>query len=397
MASRGILCGVSPVSKKRKRKPGKRGQKTGARRQHSGSSRPPFGAESSEHGFDAAAYLDDLSPVASKAYVEETIDRRVFAMPYYGTSIRGQDFPRLDPADADERRLLIEGEHPEYHEVLADPAWEGEIDGVNPRLHLTMHEVVANQLWADDPPEVWHAARRLRDRGMDRHDVLHELMGVLVEHMHPTLAGKEPFDLDAYRRALNGLGGDVVATAAPPSHKTYQIKISIAGSEPTIWRRLSVPGDITLDVLHRVIQVAFGWENCHLHEFEAMGRRYADMVFQPVKGASDERTATLAVIAPREGSRVRYTYDFGDDWVHDIVVEATEPEQGEPRVVCLAAERAGPPEDSGGIWGYLNLLEAVADPAHPEYEDGLDWLGEEFDPTAVDLDAINTALARARS
>jgi hypothetical protein len=204
---------------------------------------------------------------------------------------------------------------------LADPTWDGEIDGVSPRLHLTMHEVIANQLWADDPPEAWLAARRLRDQGVDRHEVLHELMGVMVEHMHPTLTCNEPFDPDAYRRALNGLGRDTPVTAARPSGKTYQIKVSIAGSDPMIWRRLSVPGDLTLDVLHRVIQVAFGWEDCHLHRFEARGRRYADSTHQPMEGVSDEHEATLAALAPRKGSRLRYTYDFGDDWVHDIVVE----------------------------------------------------------------------------
>lgn len=134
------------------------------------------------------------------------MERRVFTMPCYGATVRGEDFPSLDPADPDERALLIEGEHPEYHQVLADPASDGEIHGVNPRLHLAMHEVIANQLWADDPPEAWQAARQLRDRGMDRHEVLHELLGVMVEHMHPALVRREPFDSDAYRHALTNLG-----------------------------------------------------------------------------------------------------------------------------------------------------------------------------------------------
>ena len=381
------------MSKGRKRKPGKGRRHTGGHRDRAGLSAWPFGLAQQQDGFDMAAYLDDLSPVAPRADVEGTVDRRMFAMPYYGTTIGGEDFPKLNAADPDERGLLIRGEHPEYDRALTDPAWEGEIDGVNPRLHVTMHEVIANQLWANDPPEAWQAARRLRDRGMDRHDVLHELMGVMAEHMHPTLVRNEPFDLQAYRRALDSLGNDAETTTAPPSHKTYQIRVGIAGSEPVIWRRLSLPGDITLDVLHRVVQIAFGWEDCHLHEFESMGRRYADVTYRPVEGASDERTVTLAALAPRKGSRLRYTYDFGDGWVHDIVVEATEPATGEPTVVCLDAERAGPPEDSGGVWGYLDLLQAVADPAHPEHEDRLDWLGAEFDPAAVDRDAINTRLA----
>lgn len=346
---------------------------------------------STGHGFDPAAYLGDLTPVLPRADVEDTLDRRVFAMPFHGTTIGGEDFPRLDPADSDERGLLIQGEHPEYHEALADPAWSGEIDGVNPRLHLALHEMIANQLWDGDPLEAWQAARRLRDGGMTRHDVLHELMAVAAEHLHPALDRAEPFDTDAYRRALNGLGRNLAARTEP-SHTTYQIKVSLAHSDPLIWRRLSLPGDIPLDALHWVIQAAFGWENDHQHQFEAKGRRYADHGYRPVPSTEDERRATLAAVAPRKGDRLRYTYDFGDNWVHDIAVEAVEPAEAEPRVVCLAAENAGPPEDCGGIPGYWNLREAIADPRHPEHDHYLDWLGEPLDPTAVDRDAINNAL-----
>ena len=87
----------------------------------------------------------------------------MFTMPYFGTRIGEEDFPRLDPGDSDERRLLIEGEHPEYHAALLDPGFDGEVDGVNPRLHIGIHEVVANQLWDGDPPEAWHAAKRHAD------------------------------------------------------------------------------------------------------------------------------------------------------------------------------------------------------------------------------------------
>ncbi|HEV2780802.1 MAG TPA: DUF1841 family protein [Actinophytocola sp.] len=345
------------------------------------------------HGFDPASYLGDLAPVLPRAEVEDTLERRFFAMPYHGTTIGGEDFPKLDPADSDERGLLIKGEHPEYHEALADPSFEGEIDGVNPRLHLALHELIANQLWDGDPPEAWQAARRLRDGGMHRHDVLHELMAVATEHLHPALVRAAPFDVDAYRRALNALGRGRPTARAEPSHPTYQIKVTLADSDPPIWRRLSLPGDIPLDTLHWVIQAAFGWENDHLHEFEANGRRYADHGYRAVPGTEDERRATLAAAAPRKGDRLRYTYDFGDNWVHDIAVESVEPAEDDPRVVCLAAENAGPPEDCGGIPGYYNLLEAITNPRHPEHDNYLDWLGEEpLDPTAVDRDAINRAL-----
>jgi hypothetical protein len=205
---------MSPVSKGRKRKPNKSGRRTA--REH----RPGWRPETSAgHGFDPTSYLGDLSPLVSKAEVERTMDRRVFTMPHYGTTIGDQDFDRLNPADPDERGLLIQGEHPEFHAYVDDPSWDGEIDGINPRFHLTMHEVIANQLWDNDPPEVWQAAERLREHGMDRHDILHKLAAVMAEHMHPTLVSGEQFDTDAYRRALGGLGRRAT-TRAEPTHST---------------------------------------------------------------------------------------------------------------------------------------------------------------------------------
>jgi hypothetical protein len=111
------------------------------------------------------------------------------------------------------------------------------------------------------------------------------------------------------------------------------------------------------------------------------------------RGTLDQGQATLAELAPRKGSRLRYTYDFGDDWAHDIVVEDVDRDEKTSEVACLAAERAGPPEDSGGIPGYQNLIDAMGNPEHPDHDHYLDWLGGPFDPGAVDREAINTTLA----
>jgi Domain of unknown function (DUF1841) len=149
------------------------------------------------HGLDIGGDLADA---------QDALDRRMFAMPYFGTRIGEEDYPRLDPGDPDERRLLIEGEHPEYHAALADPAFDGEIDGVNPRLHIAIHEVVANQLWEDDPAEAWHAAKRLRDAGVGRHDILHQLGSVVTDQLHGALTNRQAVDVAAYRQALDALG-----------------------------------------------------------------------------------------------------------------------------------------------------------------------------------------------
>jgi hypothetical protein len=177
----------------------------------------------------------------------------------------------------------------------------------------------------------------------------------------------------------------------------YQIKVALVGTRPPIWRRLLVPADLSLASLHDAIQAAFGWDGSHLHVFQTS---YGDFG-QPDRelGYLNERPVNLEQIAPKTGDKLRYTYDFGDDWVHEIVVEKSfdrDPALAYPR--CTGGRRAAPPDDCGGIWGYEQLLEALADPHHAEHEDRLDWLGledaAEFDPAAFDLDEVNQALAQ---
>jgi Domain of unknown function (DUF1841) len=153
----------------------------------------------------ARSLLEGLDVDGGEEALRDAMDRRMFTMPFFGTKIADEDYPRLDPGDPDERRLLIEGEHPEYHDALTDPDFHGEIDGGNPRLHITMHEIVANQLWDDDPPEAWQAAKRLRDAGMDRHDILHQLGGPVISQIHRVLADQEPADNEQLARDLAAL------------------------------------------------------------------------------------------------------------------------------------------------------------------------------------------------
>ncbi|MBA2945658.1 plasmid pRiA4b ORF-3 family protein [Streptomyces himalayensis] len=148
----------------------------------------------------------------------------------------------------------------------------------------------------------------------------------------------------------------------------HQLKVGLEGVKPPVWRRLVVPSDITLGSLHDVIQVAFGWENMHLHAFEdRSGGRYA-----PPEDASvpvfDEEEAALVDVLPRTGDRMDYTYDFGDDWLHRIAVEAVHPaEEGDgERALCIGGRRAMPPaEDLGGVWGLAELLERYEDGERP--------------------------------
>jgi len=186
--------------------------------------------------------------------------------------------------------------------------------------------------------------------------------------------------------------------SAPPA-PIYQVKVSLRDSKPPIWRRLEVPADASLATLHRVIQVAFGWGNDHLHIFETPYGEFG--AIDADQGVRPERSATLEQVAPEEGDTVLYTYDLGDNWEHDVLVECIvdrDDTVAYPR--CTGGRRAGPPEDCGGIWGYEQLLGVLADPSHPDHDDQLEWLGLEdpgdLDPARFDADEITRALVRLR-
>ncbi len=177
----------------------------------------------------------------------------------------------------------------------------------------------------------------------------------------------------------------------------YQIKVSLKGIRPPIWRRIQVRDNTTLYKLHRIPQVVMGWEDYHLHEFEIDGESYGppqDEFTDPF-GFSEtiiEKKVKLSEVIRAEKFRFLYTYDFGDNWRHELLVEKIVPvEKGQQYPVCLKGKRACPPEDCGGAWGYQDLLEAREHPDDPECRELLEWAGE-FDPKEFDLDEINSYL-----
>jgi hypothetical protein len=160
--------------------------------------------------------------------------------------------------------------------------------------------------------------------------------------------------------------------SAAPARTVHTIKVTLAGSQPPIWRRLQVPSTVTLRASHDVLQAAFGWEDYHMWVFETPLGRYGlpDRDLE-ISSAAAKR---LGQVAPRKGDRLGYTYDFGDDWEHIIVVEAiSNPEPGIAYPRCLTGRRACPPEDCGGIWGYDYLIEILTDPGTKNTKNG--WNG----------------------
>ncbi len=183
----------------------------------------------------------------------------------------------------------------------------------------------------------------------------------------------------------------------PPTN-VYQLKVTLLGAEPPVWRRVLVPGDISLGQLHTVIQKAIGWTDAHLHEFIVGGQRYGEPDSEePDPGLRPDWKATLRKVAPAQGVRFEYVYDFGDGWMHDVLVESIAAHEKQLRYpVCLAGERQCPPEDCGGPPGYADFLKAIRNPKHPQHAEMLEWIGRAFDPEAFNLAAVNRKLRQLK-
>ena len=180
----------------------------------------------------------------------------------------------------------------------------------------------------------------------------------------------------------------------PAAADVLSLKVTLRNTKPPIWRRILMPASMTLADLHLAIQTAMGWYNCHLHDFDVGGRQYGDPSDADDwndEELADESRLRLSVLARSEVRRFLYTYDFGDRWEHDILIEKASPTGVvKARPACTAGKRNCPPEDCGGPWGYAELIEVLANPAHPRYDEQLEWIGDEFDPetfSAADADA----------
>jgi hypothetical protein len=170
------------------------------------------------------------------------------------------------------------------------------------------------------------------------------------------------------------------------------LKVTLKGTKPPIWRRLLVPGSMTLGGLSDAILIAMGWDGGHLHAFDVDGQHYGDPA--TTDDVANENRVTLDGVLKSGVRRFGYDYDFGDDWEHIVAVEKTlAPVAGQAYPACVDGKRNCPPEDCGGVWGYAELLEILADPSHPEREERLEWLGDDFDPEEFDVVTADAGLA----
>lgn len=238
-------------------------------------------------------------------------------------------------------------------------------------------------------------------------------MAELVSHLTPV-----PSDPEQLRAWLATLGQDrlseildarcnrpVTLPEGPSAPVRLTVQVTLNGTKPPVWRRLTIPGRITLDRLHDVLQESMGWTDSHLHRFYN-GRSFEDPYFvtdddiEEGDEGTPEDEVHLDQLLRERGDRIRYEYDFGDGWEHDVRLEKVEPLEHDDRPSCLAGARACPPEDVGGIGGFHELLTwhqagrtaAALPPVFESVEDAESWLPPGWDPDAFDVADIDLRL-----
>ncbi|MEO5316201.1 plasmid pRiA4b ORF-3 family protein [Pseudarthrobacter sp. CC12] len=195
-----------------------------------------------------------------------------------------------------------------------------------------------------------------------------------------------------------------------------EIRVQLVDSDPEIWRQLEIRSTMTLDRVHQVLQAAFGWEDMHLHRFIALepfvrlrpvdGEIPDDLQWLPKQDCCDpedrpEEDLSLAQLFALGSGMAFYEYDFGDSWLHRLeLVSRRSVDEGAPQARLIDGARRGPLEDSGGLPGYEEIMEALADPSHPDHDEYSAWVAdmtgstELFDPSFLDVAGVNGTLAR---
>lgn len=187
--------------------------------------------------------------------------------------------------------------------------------------------------------------------------------------------------------------------------KAIQIKIELEGLN--VWRRVVMPAEVSFNALHRVIQYSMGWGNYHLYEFDLphdvvlveTSEEVEEYSWMSQISGFDGRPRILKKYrlsknvkvdkAVEVGQVISYLYDIGDYWEHKITFEKVIEDYPNVYTICLDGEGACPPEDCGGVPGYLELLEIVNDPNHPEYESMMRWLGMDEYDASFDMKDVN--------
>lgn len=175
------------------------------------------------------------------------------------------------------------------------------------------------------------------------------------------------------------------------SQKIYVLNIVLEATSPVVRRKVMVDGSFSLEALHSVLQLVFGWQMSHLYEFQIGKTRYSTPDEDDYFPTEDVDIEIQDAIGSE--NHFFYNYDFGDGWRHKVSVEAVvEPNDIFQYPICIDGANACPPEDCGGAPGFSNLKEAISNPDHPEHDEILRWLGGYYNPNSFDANRINRDL-----
>ena len=175
-----------------------------------------------------------------------------------------------------------------------------------------------------------------------------------------------------------------------PAERVFALRMNVVACRPVIWRRLLVRESMWLSRLHDTIQVAFDWFDYQTHAFNL-----DDLLKRDEFMIEDDRDVTLADLDLEHRALFSYGYHFGEGWQIDIQIEKSGPlEKGVFCPVCIGGERAGPPEDCGGIEAFHDMLACIKEPHTELGREWIEWLGADYNPEACDLEKINKALKK---
>ena len=177
--------------------------------------------------------------------------------------------------------------------------------------------------------------------------------------------------------------------------RVYLLKIELAEAHPAIWRQFVVPATISLDRLHDVIQIVMGWNDSHLYEFTIGKKRYTESP-EFMEDGLEAGMYRLVDLIKQKGRTFNYVYDFGDNWQHTITILDSRYVDSERMgfIACHDGERACPPDDVGGVYGYFDFCHALKDPLSDEHESCRHWIGDDFDPEVFKMDDVNWELMK---
>jgi len=176
----------------------------------------------------------------------------------------------------------------------------------------------------------------------------------------------------------------------------YQLKISIDGITPPIYRTIQVPESFTLNKLHHIIQIAFGWKNSHIYCFRHSDIPTTDPVLWGGGTTYWDKKVKIKDVLLQVGDTLPYEYDLGDSWKHSIVLERIETILSKT-VRCIDGSRSCPPEDCGGVHGYQNMIHHLCHPEIDGYFELLEWLGDDYDSEHFNLELVNKNLRKLAS